>query len=150
MESLYELLRQDHEYCDVAFNEAEEAAAKANFNDARASFNRFRDATDRHLRAEEEILFPPFEDELEMTNGPTAVMRSEHKIMRDLLARMDQALVQQSVENYLGLSDTLLILMQQHNLKEENMLYHAMDNVLVRQRDALLAALRAAGIEFHE
>ena len=37
---------------------------------------------------------------------------------------------QNNRDDYLGIADTLLILMQQHNMKEEQMLYNMMDQHL--------------------
>ena len=41
-------------------------------------------------------------------------------------------------ENYLGLSETLMMLMQQHNMKEEQVLYRMMDQVYVEEVNDLL------------
>ena len=50
--------------------------------------------------------------------------------MRDLLARMSAAVEYQDQDEYLGCSETLLIMMQQHNAKEEQMLYPMADQLL--------------------
>jgi len=44
---------------------------------------------------------------------------------------------------YLGLSETLNMLMQQHNMKEENMLYPMSDQVLSSDRDSVILAMQA-------
>ena len=49
---------------------------------------RFQDALLHHFAMEEEVMFPAFEARTGMTQGPTAVMRSEHRQMTDLLNRM--------------------------------------------------------------
>jgi hemerythrin-like domain-containing protein len=146
MKSLQELLTKDHRECDRLFAQAESAAAKADLATGRAAFTRFRDAMERHINAEEQILFPAFEDKTGERLGPTEVMRREHHMMRDLFAKMDAALAQQQTKQYLGLSETLLVLMQQHNVKEESVLYSMMDQQLNAERETLLARLRAVGI----
>jgi hypothetical protein len=45
--------------------------------------------------------------------------------------------------SYLGLSATLNMLTQQHNLKEESMLYPMSDRVLADTRDALIRDMGA-------
>jgi hemerythrin-like domain-containing protein len=65
-----------------------------------------------------------------MTSGPTEVMRGEHRQMRDLLGQMKGALASKDSDAFGGAADTLLILMQQHNMKEENILYPMCDNAL--------------------
>ncbi len=58
-----------------------------------------------------------------MMGGPTQVMRMEHQQMRALVQDLDTALNNQDKDRYLGLSETLMVMMQQHNMKEEMMLY---------------------------
>jgi DUF438 domain-containing protein len=65
-----------------------------------------------------------------MTSGPTEVMRGEHRQMRDLLGQMSSGLADRDGDTFSGAAETLLILMQQHNMKEENILYPMCDNAL--------------------
>ena len=58
-----------------------------------------------------------------MMSGPTQVMRMEHEQMRILAKELDEALCANRKEDYLGLSETMIVMMQQHNMKEESMLY---------------------------
>jgi hemerythrin-like domain-containing protein len=70
-------------------------------------------------------------------------MRMEHAQMRGLLQEMAGAVTNADESRYLGLSETLNMLMQQHNLKEENMLYPMSDQVLGDERDSLIRAMQA-------
>lgn len=85
---------------------------------------------ERHLGIEEQELFPAFEEATGVQTGPTEMMRMEHDQMRGLFAEMKIAMEQKNSEDYLGTADTLLIMMQQHNMKEEQMLYNMMDQHL--------------------
>ncbi|MHB8759820.1 MAG: hemerythrin domain-containing protein, partial [Thiobacillus sp.] len=76
-----------------------------------------------------------------MAAGPTQVMRSEHVQMRGLMTDMANAVAASNRDGYLGLSETLNMLMQQHNLKEENMLYPMSDQVLGSERDGLIRTM---------
>jgi hemerythrin-like domain-containing protein len=79
-----------------------------------------------------------------MSTGPTEVMRMEHAQMRDLLQAMANAIAAGNQNRYLGLSETLNMLMQQHNLKEENMLYPMSDRVLGADSDSVIREMEAS------
>lgn len=130
MSQISDLFAQDHTHCDELFADAEAAAAKKDWAAASRLFAEFRAAMDRHLAAEEEALFPAFENRTGMRAGPTQVMRSEHEQMRGLMEQMQSAVERQSDTSYLGLSETLLMLMRQHNMKEEQILYPMTDQAL--------------------
>ncbi len=57
-------------------------------------------------------------------------MRLEHAQMRPLLAQLEAACAARDGDGYAGAAETLLILMQQHNMKEENILYPMCDQAL--------------------
>jgi len=120
----------DHRHCDGLFATAEDAAQRTDWAACRERFDAFRAAMLQHFEIEENVLFPAFEQATGMTMGPTAMMRSEHAQMRGLLNNMGEVIAAGRRDDYLGLSETLLLYMQQHNLKEENVLYPMSDQVL--------------------
>jgi hemerythrin-like domain-containing protein len=138
MTRISEFLTHQHTRCDTHFAEAETAVAEARWDRAIAAFQTFRKDTLHHFDLEEGRVFPAFEARTGMVGGPTAVMRAEHQQLRDMLQAMGQALNNRDSEAYLGLSETLLMLMRQHNLKEENILYPMLDQVLDGDEAALL------------
>lgn len=123
-------LQEHHKLCDEDFAAAEEAAQRGDWSACAASFGRFRDGLLAHFGVEEERLFPAFERQTGMSGGPTQVMRYEHGQMRDLVSQLEQALAQQDADGFGGAAETLLVLMQQHNMKEENILYPMCDQAL--------------------
>ena len=123
-------LFQHHKHCDEVFASAEEACANGDWVAGEKAFVLLVDQLETHFRSEEELLFPAFENATGMTSGPTEVMRGEHQQMRDLLQQMQGALAARDADVFGGAADTLLILMQQHNMKEENILYPMCDNAL--------------------
>jgi hemerythrin-like domain-containing protein len=123
-------LFQHHKHCDELFASAEEACADGNWDAGGKAFALLLDQIETHFTSEEDILFPAFESATGMTSGPTEVMRGEHRQMRDLLAQMQGALAARDGDTFGGAAETLLILMQQHNMKEENILYPMCDNAL--------------------
>jgi hemerythrin-like domain-containing protein len=143
MHTILDFLGSDHRACDDLFASAEAAVAQKNWDRARSLFDRFQAAMAHHLAMEETVLFPAFEARTHNSTGPTQVMRMEHEQMRSLLQDMASAVAEASQSRFLGLSETLNMLMQQHNLKEESMLYPMSDQVLGDERDGLIRAMQA-------
>lgn len=130
MDSITQYLSDDHGHCDHLFAEAENTVAAGDWGAADQAFAVFKADTLRHFAREEELLFPAFEARTGMTGGPTAVMRDEHDQMRDALDAMAAAVASHDQPAYLSLSETLLMLMRQHNMKEERILYPMADQAL--------------------
>ena len=128
--SVTSALQEHHKHCDDDFATAEDAAQKGDWTGCAASFGKFRTEMLAHFGVEEDVLFPAFEQQTGMAGGPTQVMRSEHVQMRELLRQMDEALAQKSADGFGGAAETLLVMMQQHNMKEENILYPMCDQAL--------------------
>ncbi|MEW6431219.1 MAG: hemerythrin domain-containing protein [Myxococcota bacterium] len=131
-----------HRHCDETFARAEDAAQQGDWTRARADFDAFAKAMAAHFGSEEETLFPAFEERTGMRQGPTQVMRMEHQQMRQLLGEMTAALDAKDADGFAGAAETLLVLMQQHNMKEEHMLYPMCDRAL-GDDGALLEKTRA-------
>jgi len=126
MISISEYMTNKHRECDDFFTQAEAAVAKENWSLALEKWQLFALELTKHFSQEEEVLFPKFEAATGMTAGPTQVMRMEHQQMRALVQDLDNALAAKEKGEYLGLSETLMVMMQQHNMKEEMMLYPMM------------------------
>ena len=75
--------------------------------------------------------------------GPTQVMLGDHIQMRELMQAARSALVAKDADDFSGYGETLLIMMQQHNTKEENVLYPMCDQQLSAQLTDLLPQLKA-------
>ena len=142
MDSIRELLSADHRRCDDLFAAVERHVAAASWDEARAAFGRLARAMRKHFDAEEAILFPAFEARTGMRMGPTQVMRGEHAQMNELLDAAQAALVAKNADDYAGNAETLLIMMQQHNMKEENVLYPMSDQQLAGEVAGLLPQLQ--------
>ena len=127
MTTITETMAADHRRCDELFSEAEEKIAKAEWSDGEQKLTDFLSAMEHHFEMEESVLFPDFEQRTGQAMGPTQMMRMEHIQMRQLFADMEQAMTAQDKERYLGLAETLMMIMQQHNMKEERMLYPMTD-----------------------
>jgi hemerythrin-like domain-containing protein len=126
-------MKGEHRACDEHFAEAEKAVIEGDFDKAQELFVKFAEDTLGHFAKEEEILFPEFEEVTGSTEGPTNMMRYEHDQMRDLIGRMAGAVEEQDKDAYLSIAESMMILLQQHNMKEEQMLYAMCDRVIPQQ-----------------
>jgi hemerythrin-like domain-containing protein len=142
MPSIADYMTDDHQHCDDLFADAENAVGGQDWSTAKARFQDFQQATLTHFAREEEVLFPSFEATTGMAGGPTQVMRAEHAQMRQTLADLGSALARRDAQVYLGLSETLLMLMRQHNMKEEQLLYPLSDRALAAEGDTLVERMR--------
>lgn len=143
MPTIQQLMTEDHRRCDDLFIEIERDIQAKHWEQAQQAFATFRQGLLQHFEAEETLLFPAFEAKTGMTQGPTQVMRGEHTEMRDLLQTAHNALIAQDSQQYSGEAETLLIMMQQHNVKEEHVLYPMCDQRLRDETDALVTRLQA-------
>jgi hemerythrin-like domain-containing protein len=125
-----QILPDHHRHCDDLFVAAEEAVQRGDWAAAAPAFARFNGQMQAHFAAEEDLLFPAFEAATGMSAGPTQMMRHEHEQMRALLGQLEAACAARDGEGYAGAAETLLMLMQQHNMKEENILYPMCDQAL--------------------
>ena len=129
MSTIKEFLTTDHSRCDEIFASMEEAASDS-LESAVEICKEFMDATEHHFQMEERVMFLEFETKTGMTQGPTQMMRHEHVQMRNLITQMGEAIDAGNKDKFFSLSETLMILLQQHNMKEEQMLYAMCDRVL--------------------
>lgn len=143
MTILSTLMTDDHRACDHDFAGVESLVNKGDWPGAAAQMAAFGHALNTHFRAEEELLFPRFEAVTGMRTGPTAVMRGEHVEMREFLERMSAAIAVRDADEFSGEAETLLIMIQQHNMKEENILYPMCDARLAAEATGLVAELDA-------
>jgi hemerythrin-like domain-containing protein len=139
-----EFLSQDHRHCDARFAELEGLLLRADWNGAGAALEAFAEATLHHFAMEEAVLFPALEQATGQPQGPTRVMRMEHADMRQLLDELREAMATRDREACAGVTDTLLIMLQQHNTKEEQVLYPLADRLFGDSADDLLERLKAA------
>ena len=142
MTTIAEFMTAKHGACDDEFAVAEENALDGNWSKAETAFNAFHNGMAQHFKIEEDVLFPALAS-AGGPSGPVQVMLMEHTQIRGLLDEMAAAVTEKNEQEYSGLSETLLIVMQQHNHKEENILYPIMDQILSKEREALFIRMQA-------
>ena len=123
-------MKAEHRECDEIFTAAEKSVIDGNFEQAGKQFILFSDDTIRHFKKEEEALFPTFEELTGNTEGPTQVMRYEHEQIRGLIKNMTKAIEEKDTDAFLSIADSMMIMLQQHNMKEEQMLYSMCDRMI--------------------
>ena len=137
MAELIDFMQADHRACDEYLVAVEAAAERGDWPQAARAVRSFRDAIALHLAREEEILFPAFEAATGQNEGPTAVMRAEHGQARSMLEQLTAAAAAEDGDQCLGVADTLMVLLQQHNMKEEQVLYPMVEGVLADAGEVL-------------
>jgi iron-sulfur cluster repair protein YtfE (RIC family) len=146
-DSVTAYLGWDHDRLDEALRSVSSAVGTGRFTEAAARFEEFELGLLRHMRIEEELLFPVFDARSGMVNGPTDVMRDEHRQVRTALGLMRRGLQRTDAGAYcdgLRFFDSVL---PDHNAKEEHILYPTLDRLLrPAERAALVARLQREAV----
>lgn len=143
MKTICTYLKDDHMRCDALFEQAQASVAQGDWAQAEASFAGFCQALERHMAMEDTVLFPAFEAAIGSANGPTAGMRTEHRHIRGLVERLAESIRQRHVQYFFDHVDTFQMLMQQHNLKEEDMLYPLAERMLASRANEIIGVMNA-------
>ena len=138
MSTISDFMTKTHALCDELFTNAENLATESNWTELNSAFQDFVTETGKHFSKEEDILFPNVERVMGSSGGPTQVMRMEHQQMRELIALLSHAVTQKDQSEFLGEAETLLVLMQQHNMKEEQILYPMIDRVIGQESESFV------------
>ncbi len=136
-----DFMTQDHRECDNLYAPVEEAISKGDFEKALELFIPFKQAMLRHFAMEEEVLFPKMEEFLGSGEGPIYVMKMEHAQIRSILDQMGEAIEAKNQQKALGFGETFMIMTQQHNMKEEQILY-TMAEQLPLEKEKILQQMK--------
>ena len=147
--TVMQYLAWDHDRIDSLIQRVRALAAAASWPDARRTFTEMRHGLERHIRMEEDVLFPLFEARSGIgSGGPTAVMRAEHAQIRSALDRLSAALPADEGREvdppaFLGELAAMVAILSDHNLKEEEVLYPMIDQMLAApERSDLMMRLQ--------
>lgn len=139
-----EYLGWDHQRLDAILAEVTRLVGEGAHQDAARSFAEFACGLNWHIDAEENTLFPTFEEKTGILEGPTRVLRDEHRLIQRRMGEVAEALKAGdcaaagraiiALENVLG----------DHNVKEEQILYPMTDRAMAdaQERDALVARIQ--------
>ncbi len=140
--SIYKIMESHHKHCDSTYIHAENVIGEGNNDLGKELMRSFVWNMKLHFAREETILFPAFEEKTGMTSGPTQVMRVEHEQIRGVLKEVSDCLNEGNLQRIFDLSEAMLILIAQHNSKEENILYPTTDQYLGLEADGIARKLQ--------
>jgi len=142
--TIKEYMSHNHKECDELLAELENEVESGNWDKVTKLNDAFRNETLKHFDMEENFLFALF-DERASTGGcgPTQVMKMEHDQARTIFPKIDESIEQKDSDRFFGLSESLMILIQQHNSKEEQMLYTMIQNMLNSENDTIVEKLQS-------
>lgn len=124
-------LAWDHDRLDQLMEKATKQAQAGIWAEAAALAAEFKEGLFRHIEIEEQILFPAFEEKTGMRDmGPTAVMRHEHKDIKEAVNDIVAAANDKKLDEFERSKATLLGVLVEHNMKEEQILYPGTDRML--------------------
>ncbi len=119
---------QDHDRLDELFKTFQKMK-RSDFSKAKEAFKAFKFGLQRHIVWEEEVLFPLWEEKTGMSEGgPTFVMRAEHRQIGQQLEAIHGKVADQNPDSDQE-EQALLDLLGTHNMKEERVLYPAIDQL---------------------
>ena len=140
------VLGEDHVRIDQIFFRFEETVRSANWLEALGRFSELRAGLKRHIRMEEEILFPELEKRKEAPGEVWQALWSDHQAIKKALAELGLSLAaaaqpggdpntprqvrQKSKEFFASLQD--------HNAREERLLYRVLSHRLTEQQETQL------------
>jgi iron-sulfur cluster repair protein YtfE (RIC family) len=120
--------QHDHDRLD-ALLQSFQTLKRQNVSKAKEAFTQFKSGLERHIQWEEHLLFPLWEEKTGMSDGgPTFVMRHEHRRIEEQLQAIDRNVTEEQADDAQA-EQALLALLAAHNLKEERVLYPAIDQV---------------------
>jgi len=119
---------QDHDRLDELFK-AFQKMKRSDFPKAKEAFKAFKFGLQRHIVWEEDVLFPLWEEKTGMSEGgPTFVMRAEHRQIGQQLEAIHGKVAEQNPDSDQE-EQALLDLLGSHNMKEERVVYPAIDQL---------------------
>lgn len=119
---------RDHDRLDELFKTFQKFK-RSDFAKAKEAFKEFKVGLQRHIVWEEDLLFPLWEEKTGMSEGgPTFVMRKEHRQIGQQLEAIHDKVAEQNPDSDQE-EAALLNMLGSHNMKEERVLYPAIDQV---------------------
>ncbi|UJF17864.1 hemerythrin domain-containing protein [Vibrio sp. SS-MA-C1-2] len=130
MSTIYSVLTQHHNQCDSILELTKSAINHDKWQEADNHWKNFQRELNCHIEQEEDVLFPAFEEKTGMTQGPTMVMRMEHVEIKQLMTNVQSAINSENSNDGLNALISLVEILVQHNMKEEQILYPMSDSHL--------------------
>jgi len=140
--TISEFYERDHDQLDELFKTFRQLK-RSDFAKAKEAFEAFKFGLQRHIVWEEDLLFPLWEKKTgRFEEGPTVVMREEHRQIKQQLEAIHGKVAEQNPDSDKE-EQALLELLGSHNRKEERALYPAIDQVTsVEERETVFQNMK--------
>jgi hemerythrin-like domain-containing protein len=143
-QTVSDYLGSDHRRLDAMLDEFQQLLDARDLARAAGVFVEFARGLNRHIDAEEEVLFPEFEQRTGMVGGPTVVMRAEHVEIRDWMALVTARLGADDESGVRTALTNLVATLGEHNMKEEHVIYPMTDDAAAPiERDDIVRRMEA-------
>jgi iron-sulfur cluster repair protein YtfE (RIC family) len=144
--SVVAALSHDHHRVEEILAEADRGVGDREWERAGDTLRELRQVLEHHMRTEEDVLFPLYEARAWRLARATSVMRHEHVGLLAALDAMAGAIDRTDGDGYRAGRARLQSILPAHHLKEEQVLYAAIDQVLTdAERQDLLGRLAQRG-----
>jgi iron-sulfur cluster repair protein YtfE (RIC family) len=148
--TIRDYFEEDHDRLDKLLTSFQ-ALKRSDYPKAQEAFKQFKMGLQRHIVWEEDLLFPIWERKTGLIEGgPTQVMRMEHRQIGELLEAIHEKVKARNPESDQE-EERLQAVLISHNMKEERILYPAIDKVLEdNERASLFKAMEEMPSERYE
>ena len=126
MKTLLEHMQAHHGRCDQLYADGENFLLDEKIEEGLESIKSFLNEMERHFQMEETVLFPTFE-EISYASGANPGDANGTSADAKTSGKMSESVSNGDPEEILEVCETMMILMQQHNVKEEGILYPMAD-----------------------
>jgi hemerythrin-like domain-containing protein len=124
-----EYMTWDHDQLDRIFDDLARMMEDQEYERADHTLGEAIARLHRHLRLEETLLFPLFEERTGLC-GPTAILRQEHRALETALESLRVAVEAADAAAFRRAYEAFQSIQPQHELKEEVVLFPALDRAL--------------------
>jgi iron-sulfur cluster repair protein YtfE (RIC family) len=134
-----------HDHLDLAgaLSDCEAAARRTDWEAAERLLARLVERLKQHVRIEEEVLFPAYEQTQGTTREPTDALRTEHNALVNRFRDVHYAVQGHNAPVLGDALGPLRELLARHNEKEERFFFPMAAHTLRDQRQAILARIEA-------
>ncbi len=131
-------LTNDHDRLDVLLAEVSALVEDGDLARGRTCFREFDRGLERHLRLEEELLFPRLERLAATAAGVTRVLHDDHRTIARSAAVTRGAVERGDPAGFRAAVRAMLMVLRDHFAREEEALFPTMDRALGRSERAEL------------
>lgn len=125
-----EIMTKDHRDCDLFFEKIDQLIQKKDFDKIVKTLSTWKMKNFNHFEIEENLLFKELEAKIGSKIPPVQMMEHEHIQIRNLICETIDNFNLDDIKTFLGNIDTCFMMIQQHNIKEEQILYPLIDREL--------------------